>query len=69
MGKVGGAVERIHIPAKITAGFPAAAFFRDKIVFRPLLADALDDHLFRAAVGLRDQINVALILDGNLAEE
>src|SRR5664279_4784018 len=52
VGKIGGAVEGIDIPAIVGAGIAAGALFADNSVFRPARAQALDDQLFRGAVGL-----------------
>src|SRR5262245_10291274 len=40
--EVGGAVERVNVPAEIAAGFAPAAFFANQVVLGPLFADALD---------------------------
>ena len=69
MGKVGGAVQGIDIPAIVGAGIAASALFADNAVFRPARAQALDDHLFRGAVGLGHQVYVAFVLDGDVAGE
>src|SRR5262249_7155616 len=69
MREVRGSVQWVDIPVKIAAGFPAAAFFAEKIMVRPQFADALDDQLFRAAIRLRDQVDITFVLDGNFAEE
>src|SRR4029077_17579811 len=45
VGKVGGAIERVNVPAKVAAGLTPAAFLAHQIVVRPLLADALDNQL------------------------
>ena len=69
MGKVGRAIEGIDIPAVVGVGTAASAFFADNAVFRPAGAQALDDQLLRSAVGLGHQINVAFVLDSDVAGE
>ena len=41
MGKIGRAVERIHIPPELTAGIAQSLFLAQNVVSRPGLPDAL----------------------------
>ena len=46
VGEVGGAVERVNVPAEVASGFATAAFFANQVMLRPLPAYALHNHLF-----------------------
>src|SRR5688572_33459997 len=61
VSEIGGAIERIHVPAEVAAGLVPRAFFADHVMPRPAGADAVDDELLGLAVGDRDQVDVALI--------
>ena len=63
MGEIGGAVERIHIPAVIGTGLLAAALFAHDVVLGETAAQPLDDQRFRAAVRFGDDVRGALVVD------
>ena len=65
MGKVGGAVQRVHVPAELALQPLARALFAVDSVIRKGLAQPGADQLFRRAVGHRDQVHVALVLGLN----
>src|SRR5580698_4218504 len=69
VGKVGGAVERVDVPAVVAAGVQQAAFLAEDIVRRPVLAQALANEGFGFAVGDGDQVGLALVFDGYVAME
>src|SRR5712692_11106134 len=56
VGEIGGAVERIHVPAELGGRFLASAFFGGNGVFRKIFDKARDDELFGAFVGLGDKV-------------
>jgi len=56
MREVGGAVERIDVPAVFRCSLVRAAFFGDNRVAWEELAQALDDQVFAGAIGFGDQI-------------
>src|SRR5438067_7439437 len=63
MGKIGGAVKGINVPAIVAATVVQPAFFAENIVRGPAGANPFQDELFRIAVGDRDQINVAFVFN------
>src|SRR5947207_14317780 len=68
VSKVGGAIQRVNIPEEVASGFVAAALFSHHVMRWPLLADTRKNQLFRAAVGLGDQVNVTFVFDSYFAE-
>ena len=69
VGEIGGAVQRIHVPAVFGGALVAAAFFGHDAVRGKVGAQALDDQLFAGAVGLGHQVEIALELEGDAALE
>ena len=65
VGKIGGAVEGIHVPAIVAALLGAGAFLAQDVMPGPALANTAHDQIFRGAVGDRDQVHIALVLDLN----
>ena len=66
VGEIGGAVERIHVPAKLRSrsAFVTRSFFGGNGVLREILGEPRNDGLLGALVGLRDQIHlIALVAD------
>ena len=64
MGEVGGAVERINVPAEFGGVFLAGAFFGGDGVVREIFIEARDDGLLGALISLRDDVHfVAFIAD------
>src|ERR1039458_10488544 len=61
VGEVGGAVQRIDIPAEAAAVGIARALFADDVMLVPRGAQAGDDQLLAGAVGLGDQIDAAFV--------
>ena len=60
--EVGGAIERVHVPAIVTAGIDQALLFTEDIVARPTRFDPLPDQNLRLAIRHGDQVRVALVL-------
>src|SRR5439155_26751839 len=60
VGEIGGAVERVHIPAKAGVQGLAAAFFGMAGVMGEEFLQMTDDKFFRTAVGLRDRKSTRL---------
>ena len=67
--EVGGAVQRIDVPAEFGSSVVAAAFFGDDAVGREVRAQPLDHELFAGAVGFGDEIEIAFQLEGDAALE
>src|SRR5208337_121646 len=67
--KVGGAIQGIDIPAIVGSGIAAGAFFADNAVAGPARVQAFGDQLFRGAVSLGHDINVALVLERDVGSE
>src|SRR5882672_596358 len=68
--EVGGAVERIDVPAEFGGAFLAGAFFGGDGMVREIFIEALDDGLLGAFVGLRDDIDlVAFVADVQRARQ
>ena len=65
MREVGGAIERINVPAIFAAGLGTRALFAEDVVLRPAFSDPRRNQLLRLTVGLGDQINIALIVNVN----
>ena len=63
MREIGGAVQRIDVPAILAALIVQSLLFAQHIMRRKLLGDALADQHLGGAVGRRHQIGVALVLD------
>ncbi len=63
MCEVGGAVERVDVPAIVAAGIDQALLFAENIVAGPTRFDAFPDQNLGLAVGDRDQVGIALVLD------
>ena len=63
MGEIGGAVKRVHVPAEGRIAFRAASFLRDNRMLRKTSAQAGHNGLFCAAIGLRDDVDFALVAD------
>ena len=68
MGEVGCPVERIDIPLVVAAVLAAGTLFSHEVMIGPECGDAFGDEPFGGAVSLGDQVGVALVLDGDLAE-
>ncbi len=62
MGEVGGAVERIDIPAKLPLHAFASSLFAVDAVVGPCLADTRADEFLNGAVGHGDEVDIALVL-------
>src|SRR5215469_11506846 len=69
MGEIGGAVERIDIPAIVAAGVDETLLFAKDVVAGKLTSDPLPDERLRLAVGGRHQIGFSLVLDVYIAAE
>ena len=69
MREVGGAVERIDVPAVVGFGLAARAFLADDAVLRPARLQTFDNQFFGGAIGLGHQVDVALVLDGDAPRE
>jgi len=69
VGKIGGAVEWIDIPAIGAIETGAGAFFAKDPVIGKLLVEPANDELFRSAIGLGYQVNIAFVFRGNTAVE
>jgi hypothetical protein len=68
--EVGGAVERIDVPAEFGSSFLAGAFFGGDGMVREIFVEARDDELFRAFIGLGDEIHfVAFVADVQRARQ
>ena len=63
MSEIGGAVERIDVPAEVGGGFVAGAFFGGNGMVRKIFGEARNDGFFGALVGLRHEIHVAFVGD------
>ena len=66
MRKVRGAVERIDEPAILGVEVRPGAFFAQDAEFRPARSQSLGDEFFRSAIGLGDQVNIALVFVANV---
>ena len=62
VGEVGGAVERIDIPAELPLHAFAGSLFAVDAVVGPGLGDARADELLNGPIGDGDQVDVALVL-------
>jgi hypothetical protein len=62
MRKVGSSVQRIDIPEKLARQLRTRTFLPDDTVGGEMFTDALDDQLFRSAIGLGDYIDRAYAL-------
>src|SRR5262249_15244826 len=67
--EIGGAVERINVPAVFGVVVFAQAFFGGNSVRWEIFAEALDDGLFAAFVSLRNEVDVAFVFDFGRARE
>ena len=66
VGEIGGAVERINMPAKLRSrsAFMTRSFFRGNGVVREILGEPRNDGLLGALIGLRDQVDfIAFVVD------
>src|ERR1017187_7486236 len=63
MREVGGAVQRVHVPAVFRRAGMAAAFLGHDAVLRKAGLQPLDHQFFGCAVGFRDQVKLALQLE------
>ena len=61
--EIGGAVERIDVPAIFGSVLPAGTFLGGDGMFRKVFREARDDGLFGTLVGLRDEVHVAFVRD------
>ena len=61
VGEIGGAVERIDVPAKFGVAFVAGAFFGGDGVVGEIFGEPLDDGPLGALVGLGDQVGFAFV--------
>jgi len=59
VSKIGGAIERVHVPAEFGGGsaFVAGAFFGGDGVVGKIFGEAFDDETFGALVGLSDDVH------------
>ena len=62
VGEIRGSVERVDVPAIFGVVIAAETFFGGDGVGREIFGEAIDDGLFAAFVGLRDEIYVAFVL-------
>ena len=62
MGEVGGAVERIDVPAELAVEALAGSLFAVDAVLGKGRAQPAADESFAGAVGFGDQVDVALVL-------
>ena len=70
MGEIGGAVERIHVPAKFGSGVLAGALFGGDGMTGEILVETTDNELLGALVGLGDDVDfVAFVADVERAKE
>src|SRR5579864_2168123 len=69
MRKVCCAVERIDIPAVLTAGVMQALLLAKNIVIRPQAANAFADQNLRFAIGSGNQIGVAFVFNFDVLVE
>src|SRR5580692_2363382 len=69
VGKIGGAVERIDVPAERRVAFPASTLLGYNRVLGKMGPQPRNDGLFGALVGLRYDIDFALIADLNRTVE
>ncbi len=60
--KVGGSVERVHVPAILASEPLARAFFAEDAVLGKSLAQPAADQLLHGAVGHRHQVHIAFVL-------
>ncbi len=67
MREVGGAVERIDVPAKLAVEAFAGSLFAVDAVFGERRAEALADKSFAGAVGFGDEVDVAFVLGAHAA--
>ncbi|HLZ13580.1 MAG TPA: hypothetical protein VKP58_13420 [Candidatus Acidoferrum sp.] len=63
VGEIGGAVERVDVPAIFGVVVVAKAFFGGDGVRGKIFREAIDDGAFAALVGLRDEVDVAFVFD------
>ena len=63
MGKIGRAIERIHVPAILAAGIHQTFFLAQYVVGRPTVKDSRSDQRFRLAISDGDEICLALVFD------
>src|SRR5713226_1097742 len=61
VGKVRGAVKRIDVPAEFGGPFVASAFLGGDGMVGKVLRETLDDGLFGSLVGLRHEVDIALV--------
>ena len=61
MGEVGGAVQRIHVPAELPFQPVPRTLFAIDAMFGEDLAESLADQLLGSTIGHGDQIHIALI--------
>ena len=69
VGEIGGAVQRVDIPAIRTLQSGAGSFFPKDSMIGKLLAEPLPDQLFRCSIGFCNQVDVAFVLRGHAALE
>ena len=69
VGEVGGAVQRVDIPAICPVQSGANSLFAKNTVLGKLLAQPLYDKFFRGPVGFGNQVDIAFILRGHAALE
>src|SRR5579863_6124792 len=69
VGEIGGAIERVDVPAVVAAGILQAALFAENVVRRPVLTQALADQDLGFAVSDGNEVSVALVFDGHVAVE
>jgi len=62
VGEVGGAVERVDVPAVFSLHAVASSFFAIDAVIGKCFGEALANQLFGGAVGDGDQVDVAFVL-------
>jgi len=65
VGEVGGAVERVHVPAVLGVEAVACAFLTKHAVAGEQLRQSRADQLFCGTVGYRDQIRLTFVLGFN----
>ncbi len=66
VSEIGGAVERIHVPAKLRSrsAFVTRSFFRGNGVLRKIFGEPRNDGLLGTLIRLRDQVDfIALVAD------
>ena len=69
MREIGGAIERIHVPAVLAAGVAQSFLLAEHVMPRPSLSNAFANQGFRFAIGRGNQVGFAFVLDANVLVE